>query len=135
MASPNLAKRVRVSPPNVSCITGQGKDSFVHFPTENFIHQWTVTDFRKKMGEFKWGEKIKSDTFQIEDTKWYLWMYPAGKATKDVGWVSVYLHQKSKKSVTVECDIVAGITEEGEFVVKDHWETVSYTHLTLPTKA
>ena len=99
-----------VGPIIASCYTGPNN------VTENYVHVWTISDFKNKMEKFKTGERIWCDSFHIVDTEWKLSLDPAGNGQEDRGWVSVYLFQESKKTVTASFDFFTGKLSTGEFI-------------------
>ena len=103
---------IRDSPPTAHCYTGPDDP-------ENFVHVWTIADFRNKMEKYKLGEVITSDEFLIGDTKWYLELYPAGYEDDEYDdegspWVGVYLHQESQKTVEATFWFFTGKTKTGD---------------------
>ena len=98
-----------IGPTMAACYTG---------PTvrKNFVHVWTIADFKNKMEKSKTGKRILSDGFYIGDTEWHLWLYPAGRREEDKGWVSVFIDQKSNKTVTATFDFFTGKLSTGEFI-------------------
>ena len=108
-----------VGPPTAHCYTGPDDP-------ENFVHVWTIAEFRNKMEKYKLGEEIMSDYFLIGDTKWYLELYPAGCDDDDEGWVGAYLHQESQKTVEVAFRFFTGKAKTGEFAVAEKIANVKW---------
>ena len=79
---------------------------------DNFVHVWSIEDFRSKMTSYRPGERIRSDSFHIGDTEWRLHLYPAGNEGY-AGWVSVYLHQESEKTVTASYELLTSKSSGG----------------------
>ena len=63
---------------------------------ENFVHVWTIADFKKKMEMYRPGEYFESDNFHIGDTEWHFRLYPMGEEEVAKG-VTMPLHQVSSE--------------------------------------
>merc|ERR1719187_1680806 len=70
---------------------------------------------RSKMDKFKPGEKIKTDTFTIRDTKWHFDFYPNGNIARHKGKISIFLVSENEEKVTADCEFSAGRSDHGWF--------------------
>ena len=86
-----------VGPTMAFCYTGRNNVS------ENFVHVWTIADFKKKMEIYRPGESIDSDNFHIGDTEWHFRLYPSGLLEGSKG-VTLCLNQVSEKTVFGLCN-------------------------------
>lgn len=95
--------------------TGDGSGAMAVFFTgreklQDFTISWVIDDMKVKMEKFKPGEKIKTDTFAIRDTKWHFDFYPNGNIARHKGKISIFLVSENDGKVTADCEFMCGPT-------------------------
>jgi len=75
---------------------------------QEYTVTWIIDDMKVKMEKFKPGEKVKTDTFSIRDTKWHFDFYPNGNIARHKGKISIFLVSENEGKVTADCEFSAG---------------------------
>jgi len=82
---------------------------------QEYTVTWIIDDMKVKMEKFKPGEKVKTDTFSIRDTKWHFDFYPNGNIARHKGKISIFLVSENEGKVTADCEFSAGKSDHGWF--------------------
>ena len=78
-------------------------------------HVFVVENFDEVMKESEFQTTVSSSMFEIEDTKWRIYLYPGGWDEKSKEHVGIFIHNVNSKNYVVNCKFTCcGKTKEIE---------------------